>query len=41
MGQKSGDLNTAIINGLTRVEQGKQSSDASWTQVLKDVKALA
>lgn len=41
MGQKSGDLNTAIINGLTRVEQGKQSPDASWTQVLKDVKALA
>jgi cellobiose transport system substrate-binding protein len=41
MGPKSGDVNTAIINGLTRVEQGKQSADESWQQVLKDVKALA
>jgi cellobiose transport system substrate-binding protein len=40
MGPKSGDINTAIINGLTRVEQGKQSPDASWAQVQKDVKAL-
>jgi cellobiose transport system substrate-binding protein len=41
VGPKSGDINTAIENGLTRVEQGKQTSDESWTQVLKDVKALA
>lgn len=40
MGPKSGDINTAIINGLTRVEQGKQSPDESWAQVQKDVKAL-
>jgi len=40
MGPKSGDINTAIINGLTRIEQGKQKPDESWTQVQKDVKAL-
>lgn len=40
MGPKSGDINTAIINGLTRVEGGKQSSDESWAQTQKDVKAL-
>jgi cellobiose transport system substrate-binding protein len=40
MGPKSGDINTAIINGLTRVQEGKQSADESWTQTLRDVKAL-
>ncbi len=40
MGPKSGDINTAIINGLNRVSEGKQSPDDSWAQVLKDVKAL-
>ena len=40
MGPKSGDVNTAVINGLTRVEQGKQTPDEAWAQVLKDVKAL-
>lgn len=40
MGPKSGDINTAIINGLTRVQEGKQTPDESWAQVLKDVKAL-
>jgi cellobiose transport system substrate-binding protein len=40
MGPKSGDVNTAVINGLTRVEQGKQTPDQSWAQVLKDVKAI-
>jgi len=39
-GPKAGDINTAIQNGLTRVEQGKQTPDQSWQQVLKDVKAL-
>ena len=34
------DINTAIQNGLTRVEQGKQKSDEAWTQSLKDVNAL-
>ncbi len=40
LGAKSGDINTAIINGLTRVSEGKQTPDESWQQVLKDVKAL-
>ncbi|WP_020522207.1 ABC transporter substrate-binding protein [Catelliglobosispora koreensis] len=40
MGPKSGDINTAIINGLTRVQDGKQGADDSWAQVQKDVKAL-
>ncbi|MFC7758654.1 extracellular solute-binding protein [Catellatospora bangladeshensis] len=40
MGAKSGDINTAIQNGLTRVEQGKQKPDEAWQQSLKDVKAL-
>lgn len=40
LGPKAGDINTAIINGLTRIEEGKQSPDESWAQVLKDVNAL-
>jgi cellobiose transport system substrate-binding protein len=40
MGPKSGDINTAIQNGLTRVEQGKQKPDEAWTQSVKDVNAL-
>lgn len=40
MGPKAGDINTAIINGLTRVEQGKQTPDEAWAQVIKDVNAL-
>jgi cellobiose transport system substrate-binding protein len=30
----------AVQNGLTRVEQGQQSVDDSWTQVVADIKAL-
>ena len=41
MGPKSGDVNTAIINGLTRSSRASRRSDEAWTQVLKDVKALA
>ncbi|MEV4620402.1 extracellular solute-binding protein [Asanoa sp. NPDC049573] len=40
LGPKAGDINTQIINGLTRIEQGKQTPDQSWQQVLTDVKAL-
>jgi cellobiose transport system substrate-binding protein len=40
MGPKAGDINTAIINGLNRISEGKQTPDESWAQVLKDVKAL-
>jgi cellobiose transport system substrate-binding protein len=40
MGPKSGDINTRIIDGLTRVEQGKESPDRSWAKVLKEVDSL-
>jgi cellobiose transport system substrate-binding protein len=41
LGPKAGDINTAIINGLTRVEQGKQSADEAWQQAVGEVKKLA
>jgi cellobiose transport system substrate-binding protein len=40
LGPKAGDINTAIINGLSRVEQGKQSPDAAWAQAIEEVKKL-
>ena len=40
LGPKSGDINTKIIDGLTRVEQGKETPDQSWAKVLRDVAAL-
>jgi cellobiose transport system substrate-binding protein len=40
LGPKAGDINTQIINGLTRIEQGKQSADESWAQAMKEVEAL-
>jgi len=40
VGPKAGDMNTAIINALTRVEQGKQSPDAAWQQALKEIGKL-
>jgi cellobiose transport system substrate-binding protein len=36
-----GAIMGAVQNGLTRVEQGQQSIDDSWTQVVADIKALA
>jgi hypothetical protein len=30
----------AVQDGLTRVESKKQTIDASWTQVVSDIKAL-
>jgi cellobiose transport system substrate-binding protein len=41
MGPRSGDINTRIINGLTRVEQGRDTPDESWRKVLKEVDALS
>ncbi|MGH3729583.1 MAG: extracellular solute-binding protein [Micromonosporaceae bacterium] len=41
LGPKAGDMNTAIINALTRVEQGKQSPDAAWDKALSEIKKLA
>ncbi|HCU51997.1 MAG TPA: ABC transporter substrate-binding protein [Micromonosporaceae bacterium] len=40
LGPKAGDINTAIINGLTRVEQGKQAPDAAWQQAVTEIKKL-
>jgi cellobiose transport system substrate-binding protein len=40
LGPKAGDINTAIQNGLTRVEQGKQNADEAWTQAVGEVKKL-
>ena len=37
-GIKYGSIMGAVQNGLTRVEQGQQSIDASWTQVVSDIK---
>ena len=39
-GIKYGAIMGAVQNGLTRVEQGQQSVDDSWTQVVSDIKAL-
>ena len=39
-GVKYGAIMGAVQNGLTRVEQGQQSIDDSWTQVVADIKAL-
>ncbi|MBB5871410.1 cellobiose transport system substrate-binding protein [Allocatelliglobosispora scoriae] len=40
MGPKTGDVMTAIGQGLGRIEQGQQQPDAAWTQVLSDVAKL-
>lgn len=40
LGPKAGDINTAIINGLTRVDQGKQKPDAAWKQSVSEVKKI-
>ncbi|MGZ8740089.1 MAG: ABC transporter substrate-binding protein [Gaiellaceae bacterium] len=37
-GPNQGDIQTASTNAIQRVEQKKQSPDASWKQFLKDVK---
>ena len=41
MGPRSGDINTRIINGLTRVEQGRDTPGESWRKVLREVAALS
>ncbi|NJP26869.1 extracellular solute-binding protein [Microbispora sp. SCL1-1] len=40
LGPREGDVRTAIGNGIGRVEQGKQSPDEAWAQVLKDVEGI-
>ncbi|HWS31963.1 MAG TPA: extracellular solute-binding protein [Actinoplanes sp.] len=39
-GPRTGDIQTTIRDGLVRIEQGKQSSDESWTQTVSDVERL-
>jgi cellobiose transport system substrate-binding protein len=40
LGPKEADVRTVIGDGLGRVEQGKQTPDQSWAQVLEDVKKI-
>ncbi len=40
LGPREGDVRTAVGNGIGRVEQGKQSPDEAWAQVLKDVEGI-
>ncbi|MCU1552068.1 MAG: carbohydrate transporter substrate-binding protein [Glaciihabitans sp.] len=39
-GIQYGAIMTVVQNGLTRVESGKQGVDASWAQVVSEIKAL-
>jgi cellobiose transport system substrate-binding protein len=41
LGPHQGDFQTAASNAIQRVEQHKQSPDASWKQFLKDVSNAA
>ena len=41
IGPQQGAIQTAASNAIQRVEQGKQSPSRSWTQFLKDVKAVS
>jgi cellobiose transport system substrate-binding protein len=41
LGPHQGDIQTAVSNAIQRVEQKKQSADASWAQFLKDVENVA
>ena len=40
-GPRSGDINARIIDGLIRIEQGRDSPDESWRKVLREVDALS
>ncbi|WP_219463394.1 ABC transporter substrate-binding protein [Nonomuraea rhizosphaerae] len=40
LGPKEADLRVVIGDGLGRVEQGKQTPDQAWAQVLEDVKKI-
>ena len=41
LGPHQGDIQTAVSNAIQRVEQKKQTPDASWAQFLKDVANVA
>ena len=40
-GPRSGDINGRIVDGLTRIEQGRDTPDESWRKVLREVDALS
>jgi cellobiose transport system substrate-binding protein len=40
-GPRSGDINGRIIDGLTRIEQGRDTPEESWRKVLREVDALS
>jgi cellobiose transport system substrate-binding protein len=40
-GPRSGDINARIIDGLTRIEQGRDTPEESWRKVLREVDALS
>jgi cellobiose transport system substrate-binding protein len=40
-GPRAGDIQTTIRDALVRIEQGKQTPDDSWTQMVGDVARLA
>jgi cellobiose transport system substrate-binding protein len=40
-GPRSGDVNGRIIDGLVRIEQGRDTPDESWRKVLREVDALS
>ena len=40
-GPRSGDINGRIIDGLIRIEQGRDTPDESWRKVLREVDALS
>jgi cellobiose transport system substrate-binding protein len=40
-GPRAGDIQTTVRDALVRVEQGKQTPDASWTQMVADVERMA
>jgi len=41
IGPRTGEIATRIINGLSRVEQGRDTPDESWRKVLREVEVLS
>ena len=40
-GPRSGDINARIVDGLTRIEQGRDTPEESWRKVLREVDSLS
>ncbi|GAA3159613.1 ABC transporter substrate-binding protein [Planomonospora alba] len=39
-GPRAGDIQTALRDGMNRVEEGKQTPDQAWEQILKDIERI-